>query len=52
MLSDKLSSGELGGTFNPTDLTQDPGYQFNLQQGQQALDRAQGAKGNYFSELY
>ncbi len=43
-LSSNLSAG-----FNPGDLTQDPGYQFNLQQGQQALDRKQAASGNYFS---
>lgn len=48
-LSDKLASGELGGAFNPGDLTQDPGYQFNLQQGQEALDRSQAARGNFFS---
>lgn len=35
--------------FNPGDLTQDPGYQFNLQQGNQALDRKQLAGGNYLS---
>lgn len=35
--------------FNPGDLTQDPGYQFQLQQGQQALDRAASARGNVFS---
>jgi hypothetical protein len=35
--------------FNPGDLTQDPGYQFNLAQGNQALDRQQLAKGGYFS---
>lgn len=35
--------------FNPGDLTQDPGYQFNLAQGNQALDRAQLARGGYFS---
>ena len=49
MLAGKLASGELGGEFNPGDLTQDPGYQFNLQQGQEALDRQQAAKGNFFS---
>lgn len=38
-----------GFSFTPGDLTQDPGYQFNLQQGQQALDRRQLAGGNYFS---
>lgn len=41
--------GTLGKDFNPGDLTQDPGYQFQLQQGTQALDRQQAAKGGYFS---
>lgn len=35
--------------FNPGDLEQTPGYQFNLSQGQQALDRAASARGSYFS---
>lgn len=35
--------------FTPGDLTQDPGYQFQLQQGQQALDRVASARGNVFS---
>lgn len=35
--------------FNPGDLTQDPGYQFNLAEGNKALDRQQLAKGGYFS---
>lgn len=35
--------------FNPGDLTQDPGYQFNLAEGNRALDRAQLARGGYFS---
>lgn len=35
--------------FNPGDLTQDPGYQFRLQQGEQAIGRQQAAKGSYFS---
>jgi hypothetical protein len=48
-LAGKLASGELGGEFNPGDLTQDPGYQFNLQQGQEALDRANAARGSFFS---
>lgn len=39
----------LNETFTPGDLTQDPGYQFQLSQGNQALDRQQAAKGNYFS---
>lgn len=31
--------------FNPGDLTQDPGYQFRLQEGQKALERSLAAKG-------
>jgi len=40
-----LAGGTLGGTFSPGDLTKDPGYQFRLQQGQQALERSQAARG-------
>lgn len=39
-LSQALSAG-----FNPGDLQNDPGYQFRLQQGQQALQRQLGASG-------
>lgn len=35
--------------FNPDDLTTDPGYQFNLAEGNKQLDRQQLAKGGYFS---
>jgi hypothetical protein len=49
MMTDRLASGELGGSFTPGDLSQDPGYQFKLQQGEQALDRANLARGGYFS---
>jgi len=38
-----------GFRFAPGDLTLDPGYQFNLQEGQKAIDRRQLARGNYFS---
>lgn len=41
--------GSLTAPFDPGDLTKDPGYQFQLQQGNQALDRQQAARGNYFS---
>jgi len=41
--------GSLTEPFNPGDLTQDPGYQFQLSEGERALGRAQGARGNYFS---
>lgn len=49
MLQNQLSSGALGGNFTPGDLTKDPGYQFRLQQGQQALDRKASAGGGYYS---
>jgi len=35
--------------LNPVDVQNDPGYQFNLQQGQQGLDRRAAAQGGYFS---
>jgi|GEM_PF-2832545 len=35
--------------FDGGDLSQTPGYQFNLDQGQQAIDRAASARGGYFS---
>lgn len=41
--------GSLLDSFNPADLASDPGYQFNLDQGNKALDRQQAAKGGYFS---
>lgn len=44
-----LSPYANGFSFTPGDLTQDPGYQFNLEQGTQAADRAQLARGGYFS---
>lgn len=49
MLSSKLQSGELGGEFTPEDLTQDPGYQFRLQEGTKSMNRSLGAQGNLFS---
>jgi hypothetical protein len=36
-------------SFNPTDLQNEPGYQFQLQQGQNALDRRAAAGGSFFS---
>lgn len=35
--------------FEPGDLTQDPGYQFRLKQGEEALGRQQASKGSLFS---
>lgn len=45
MLFDELQSGALGQPFNPGDLTQTPGYQFQLAEGQKALDRQLAASG-------
>lgn len=36
-------------SFEPGDLTQTPGYQFSLQQGQNALDRKASAGGGFYS---
>lgn len=36
-------------SFNPSDLSKDPGYAFTLQQGQQAIQRAAAAQGGLFS---
>lgn len=38
-----------GFSFTPGDLTQDPGYQFSLSEGNKAAERAQLARGGYFS---
>ncbi|CAB5212902.1 hypothetical protein UFOVP191_64 [uncultured Caudovirales phage] len=35
--------------LNPTDVQNDPGYQFNLAQGQEGLNRSLGAQGGLFS---
>lgn len=49
MMQNSLSGGQLGAAFTPGDLTKDPGYQFRLAQGEQALGRKQSAGGNYYS---
>lgn len=36
-------------SFDPNSTAQNPGYQFTLQQGQQAIQRAAAAQGNLFS---
>lgn len=41
--------GSLSKPFDPTQIAQDPGYQFELDQGTQALNRSLGAKGQVFS---
>jgi hypothetical protein len=45
------ANGPLGSkfSFDPSNLAQDPGYQFTLQQGQQAIQRAAAAQGGLFS---
>jgi hypothetical protein len=47
--SEQLLTPFTNAKFEPGDLTQDPGYQFRLQEGQQAIDRSLGARGNLFS---
>ena len=37
--------GSLGGQINPGDVTQDPGYQFGLDQGQRVLNNQAAARG-------
>jgi hypothetical protein len=41
--------GSLAKPFGASDFQADPGYQFNLAEGQKALDRTASAKGSYFS---
>lgn len=45
-----LQSGAFNGNnFNPSNLANDPGYQFQMQQAQQALQRSAAAGGNLMS---
>lgn len=48
-IQEGLSTGTLGGSFVPTDLAGDPGYQFRLSQAEQAQDRLAAARGGLFS---
>lgn len=41
--------GSLAKSFGLEDFNKDPGYQFRLDEGQKALDRAQSARGNFLS---
>ena len=43
------TAGSLLKPFTGADLQNEPGYQFGQQQGQQAIDRGQAARGNYLS---
>lgn len=47
--SDSSGYGSLTTPFTAADLQNDPGFKFQLQQGNQALDRKAAAGGNYFS---
>jgi len=42
-------AGALAKPFTMADFQQDPAYQFQLAEGQKALDRVSAAKGKYFS---
>lgn len=44
-IAQEIDSGDLGGTFEMQDFREDPGYQFRLEQGNQALQRKLGAMG-------
>jgi hypothetical protein len=50
-LNSKEANGSLGGSFTPADYlsNQDPGYAFQLGQGQQALQNSQAAKDGVLS---
>ena len=50
-LLSKLQNGQLGGNFTQQDYlnNQDPGYQFQLQQGQQGLQNSQAAQNGIMS---
>jgi hypothetical protein len=41
--------GSLLKNFTPGDLQNEPGYQFNLSEGQKAINRAAAARGDFFS---
>jgi len=43
------AAGSLAKPFTMADYQADPGYAFRLSEGQKALDRANAAKGKYFS---
>ena len=45
----QLQDPSLSHNFGASDFTQDPGYQFRLEQGQKALQRSAAAQGNLMS---
>ena len=48
-LQGRLNSNALLRDFGKGDFKKDPGYQFRLDQGNQAIDRAAGARGSRYS---
>jgi len=48
-LSGRLNKNSMLRDFGPGDFKKDPGYQFRLDQGNQAIDRAAGARGSRYS---
>ena len=48
-LQGRLNNNALLGNFTMADLENDPGYQFELQEGNQAIDRAAGSRGGRYS---
>jgi hypothetical protein len=48
-LKGRLSDNALLRNFTGEDLANEPGYQFELQEGNQAIDRAAGARGGRYS---
>lgn len=48
-LQQRLSNNSLLGRFSPEDLANEPGYQFELSEGNKAIDRAAGARGGRYS---
>lgn len=42
-------SASLAKGFDPSKISDDPGYQFNLEQGNKALDRSSAARGSFYS---
>lgn len=49
LIQQGLSTGTLGGSFTPTNLAEDAGYQFRLAEAKKALKRQQAATGNLYS---
>lgn len=46
---DALNTGKIGAAFNPQNLENEVGYKFAREQGEQALDRLNAARGGLYS---